>query len=186
MTRSLVWSSSSSRAVAAAFCDWRVVGGVAPGRDAAERVAVKDCLDVLGAGAGVGAASSIRRLSSSLSRDSASVGPSKGPLVPVSPASEAFAGATCRKEGRLDRPAAETALWDPGLDVLVVGPETDGRDALEAAGWPPGWFIEALAVEASRGRFDATVEVRGAPPIEERLEGAVEEDSCFVGDFVGD
>jgi hypothetical protein len=189
MTRSLVWSSSSSRAVAAAFCVWRVVGGAAPGRDAVERVAVKDCLDVLGtgaaAGAGVCTASSSRGLPSSLSRDSASVGPSDGPLVPVSPASEAFAEATWSNEGRLDRPAAETVLCDPGLDVLV-GPDTDGRDVLEATGWAPGWLIEDLAVEASRGRLDATVEVREAPPIDERLEGATEEDNCFVGDFVGD
>jgi hypothetical protein len=76
-------------------------------------------------------------------------------------------------------------LCDPGLDVLVV-PETDGRDALELAGWAPGWPIEALAVEANRGRLGATVEVREAPTIEERLEGAVAEDNCLVGDFVGD
>lgn len=189
MTRSLVWSSSSSRAAAAAFCVWRLVAGVAPGREATERVAVKDCLDALGAGAAagadVGATSSFRGLPSSLPRDSASVGSSDGPLVPVSPASEAFAEATCRNEGRLDRPAAETVLCDPGRDVLVA-PETDGRDALEVAGWDPGWPIEGLAVEANRGRFGATVEVRGAPPIDGRLEGAVEEDNCFVGDFVGD
>lgn len=36
---------------------------------------------------------------------------------------------------------------------------------------------------AGRGRFDATVDVREAP-IEGR-EGAADE-SCFVGDFVGD
>lgn len=155
----------------------------------AERVAVSDCLDALGAGAAVGAgdgaASSFRGLSPPLSRDSASVGPSDGPLVPVSPASEAFAEATWRNDGRLDRPAFEIVLCDPGLDVLVV-PETDGREALEPVGWAPGWLIEALAVEANLGRLTATVEVREAPPIEERLDGAVEEDSCLVGDFVGD
>jgi hypothetical protein len=76
-------------------------------------------------------------------------------------------------------------LWDPGLGVLVV-PDTDGLDALELVGGAPGWLIEALAVEANRGRLGAMVEVREAPPIEERLEGAVAEDSCLVGDFVGD
>lgn len=43
--------------------------------------------------------------------------------------------------------------------------------------------IEALVVALGLGRADAIVEVRGAPPIDERLEEA---DSCFVGDFVGD
>lgn len=148
----------------------------------AERVAVNDCLDALGAG--VGAASSFRGLSPPFSRDSASVGSSDGPLVPVSLASEAFAEATWRNDGRLDSPAFEMVLCDPGLDVLVV-PETDGRDALEPVGWAPGWLIEPLAVEASRGRLGATVEVREAPPIEERLEGTAE-DNCLVGDFVGD
>lgn len=109
------------------------MGPAAPGREPVERVAVKDCLDVLGAGAGAALPSC--GPSPSVSIDSASVGSSEGPLVPVSPPSDAFVGAVCRREGRLDNPGAVVGavLRDPGLDVLVVGSTIEGREAREVA-----------------------------------------------------
>lgn len=130
MTRSLAWSSSSSRERAALWF-WRcAVVAPGPSRFAAVRDEVKDCLDVLGPGAG--AASPSCTSSPSVWRDSALVCSSTGLLVPVSPASDAFAEVACRREGRLDNPEA-TVLWDPGLEVLVVVPATEGREVREAA-----------------------------------------------------
>lgn len=65
----------------------------------------------------------------------------------------------------------------------MPGPDTEGREVLDAAvevAVPP---TEGREVGAGRGRLP-TVEVRG-PPAEGRA-GAAVEDNCFVGDFVGD
>lgn len=73
---------------------------------------------------------------------------------------------------------------EPALEVLVDAPAIEGRVVLEVV----VWVVDAPADgrdawPAGRGRLEATVEVRGAPPRDERLEAT---DSCFVGDFVGD
>lgn len=60
------------------------------------------------------------------------MGSSDGLVDPVSPPSDAFVEAACRREGRLDSPEA-TVLWDPGLEVLVAVPATEGREGREAA-----------------------------------------------------
>lgn len=109
------------------------------------------------------------------------MGSSDGPLVPISP-SDAFVGTAWRTEGRFDSPGADTLAWELGRDVRVE-PETEGRDDLGAAGVEDG-PTEARVVGAGRGRLDATVDVREAPPIEGRV--GAPEDSCFVGDLVGD
>lgn len=112
-------------------------------------LAVKDCLEALGAGAGAGPGAGVRLsscgVSPSASKDSASsvVGSSDWPLAPVSPPSEAFVGATRRKEGRLDSPAAVLDTADPVREVLVDAPIVEGRPAL-AVGWVVDAPVEGL------------------------------------------
>lgn len=92
---------------------------------------------------------------------------------------------TCRSEGRFVSPAVDeaTVLWEPGLEVRAAGPDTEGREPLAAAGCDGEGPREFLALGASRGRLEATVEVREALPIDGRPAVVP---SCFVGDFVGD
>jgi hypothetical protein len=95
---------------------------------------------------------------------------------------------TCRNEGRFDKPPVDeaTVLCEPGLEVRAAGPETEGRPALETVGCVAEGPEEFLVLGASRGRLGATVEVRGAPPIDGRDARPVVVPSCLVGDFVGD
>lgn len=73
---------------------------------------------------------------------------------------------------------------EPAREVLVDTPASEGRVVLEVAVWVVDTPADGRdAWPAGRGRLEATVEVRGAPPKDERLEAA---DNCFVGDFVGD
>lgn len=103
-------------------------------------LAVKDCLEALGAGVRLSSCG----VSPSASKDSASsVGSSDWPLAPVSPPSEAFVGATRRKEGRLDSPAAVLDTADPVREVLVDAPIVEGRPAL-AVGWVVDAPVEGL------------------------------------------
>lgn len=120
-----------------------------------------------------------------MSGDSVSVGSPDRPLIAASPLSDAFVLPTCRSEGRFVNPAAdeETVLWEPGLEVRAAGPDTEGREALDAAGCVGEGPMEFLALGASRGRLEVTVEVREALPIDGRPAVVA---SCFVGDFVGD
>ena len=103
----------------------------------------------------------------------------------ASPASDDLALATCRSEGRFVNPADDeaTVLWELGLEPLAAGPDTDGREPLGVAGCVGEGPRELLAPGASRGRLDATVEVREVLPVEGRPTAVA---SCFVGDFVGD
>lgn len=103
----------------------------------------------------------------------------------ASPPSDAFALLTCRSEGRFVNPGVDeaTALWEPGLEVRTAGPDTEGREPLEAVGCVGEGPGGLLVLGASRGRLDATVEVREVLPMDGR---PVVVASCFVGDFVGD
>lgn len=103
----------------------------------------------------------------------------------ASPPSDDFVLATCRSEGRFVNPADDeaTVLWELGLEPLAACPETDGREPLGAVGCVGEGPSELLAPGASRGRLDATVEVREVLPMDGRPEAGA---SCFVGDFVGD
>lgn len=120
-----------------------------------------------------------------MSGDSVSVGSPDRPLIAASPPSDAFVLPTCRSEGRFVSPAVDeaTVLWEPGLEVRAAGPDTEGREPLAAAGCDGEGPREFLALGASRGRLEATVDVREALPIDGRPAVVP---SCFVGDFVGD
>lgn len=103
----------------------------------------------------------------------------------MSPPSDAFVLPTCRSEGRFVNPAVDeaTVLWEPGLEVRAAGPDTEGREPLEAAGCVGEGPRELLVLGASRGRLDDTVEVREVLPMDGRPAVVA---SCFVGDLVGD
>jgi len=117
-----------------------------------------------------------------------SVGSPDCPLIPVSLPSDALVAPTCRNEGRFDSPPVDeaTVLWEPGLEVRLAGPDTEGREAREAAGCVVEGPKEFLVLGASRGRLGAAVEVRVVPPTDGRGAWPVVVPSCFVGDFVGD
>jgi hypothetical protein len=108
--------------------------------------------------------------------------------VPGSLPSDALALPTCRNDGRFVSPGVDeaTVLWEPGLEVRVAGPDTEGREPRVAAGCIAEELKEFLVLGAIRGRLDATVEVREVLPRDGREVWLAVAASCFVGDFVGD
>lgn len=108
--------------------------------------------------------------------------------MPASLPSDAFTLPTCRNEGRFANPAVDeaTVLWEPGLEVRVAGPDTEGREPLEAAGCVAEGPRELLEPGAIRGRLVATVEARVVLPTDGREVWLAIVVSCLVGDFVGD
>lgn len=88
-------------------------------------------------------------------------------------------------ESRFEAAAGGTAVWDPGREVLVAGPDMEGRDVRDVVVEAAVPLTEGRVAGVGRGRAAAAVvDVRG-PPTEGRV-GAAAEDNCFVGDFVGD
>jgi len=77
----------------------------------------------------------------------------------------------CRNEGRFVNPAVDeaTVLWEAGLEVRAAGPDTEGREPLDAADCVGEGPRELLVLGASRGRLDATVDVREVLPMGGRV-----------------
>jgi len=111
---------------------------------------------------------------SSPSTPAESVTASDCPLS-VSAAEESLE-AIWRREGRLDNAAPDELKLC--LLALLVGPDIDGRGVREVAEGAGGGPMEALVVLDGR---DLVVGGREVSSIDR-----LREDSCFVGDFIGD